>query len=217
MKKYCLYILLSLVLFSCHDVNTPTEPIEQDTTTYMVDTMNFMSAVAYTWDLHSLVTPYAFFVFNEQDTIMYELPEDAITISMDNCEPLYDMIFVDEYHSRNTPDTLSTTDVGVKCCAFSKVLKYPAYEPYRIDMFFGYTLTEADSKAVYYIGAWECELYRINEQEHWSGGRSAHGVEEITKDQVVEEYFGFRKILHFKGMDYWVTGSNSTTTLNYME
>lgn len=139
MKKFYLFLLASVVFIGCNEHNTPTLPDEDpaDTTTYICDTMNYMFAAAYTWDLHEYVTPHIFYIVNEKDTFLYEFANVVDTLTQDNLGYIYEQVI----GSGKQPE-----NIGVRFCEFQRIVKRSAYLPYRIDIVWGIHLASLSKK-----------------------------------------------------------------------
>lgn len=220
MKKFYLLPLLLFVLFGCGENNTPSQPEDKDTITYKCDTINCMCGIAATWDLFSIVEPYAIYIYNGKDTIFHEFNKEAEIVSEDNCEPLYAAFFTDPFWAKRTPDSIKPEDIGVKYCKFVHICKYPAYIPYmeRTDAYIGYRIKKDNPKDKYTIIGWTgCFRWKGEYvKDHWSGG--FYGVcsrsVQLTKDEVIRELC--RDTLLYRGEEYYVDlGSNSIQSYNY--
>ena len=196
----------------CKEHNTPTPLSEEpsDTITYKVDTLRYMCAVAYTWDLHSIVDPYLIFIEvvrgDIQDTTVYALPSKVDTLNIDNGGLIYCEIFSND----RVPDTLKAADLGLKYYEFSRVIKRPLYLAYEIRTAWAYKKKkDVAYKENYYVGSWELNSFikrNNNSVIHWGGSSHGHRFSYLPLNEVVPSHLQAVEIFKFRGEDYLYSG-----------
>lgn len=212
MKKYYLILFIFVFLISCGEHNNPNPPAEEpnDTITYKVDTLRYLCAAAYTWDLHSIVDPYLIFIEvvrgDIRDTTIYALPSKVDTFNINNGGLLYSEIFSND----RVPDTLKTDDLGLKYYEFSRVIKRPVYLAYEIRTAWAYKKKkDVAYKENYYVGSWEMNSFikrNNNSVLYWGGGRHGHRFSNLPLDEVVPSHLQAVEIFKFRGEEYLFSG-----------
>lgn len=211
MKKYYLIFFIAMFLIGCRDHNKPNPPVEEpnDTITYKVDTLLYMCAAAYTWDLHSIVDPYLIFIEvvhgDIQDTTVYALPSKVDTLNINNGGILYADIFSND----RVPDTLKASDLGLKYYEFSRVIKRPVYWAYEIRTAWAYKKKDVAYKENYYVGSWELNSFikrNNNSVRYWGGGGHSHRLSNLPLEEVVPSHLQAVDVFKFRGEEYLFSG-----------
>jgi len=169
----------------------PAQPAEQEAT-MVVDTVHFLCAVAYTWNLHTVVEPYLFVVDgNSTDTLVFPLSATADTLRRDHC--LYNPIFLYDQSMQLTPNRIKPRDLGYKYCEFAMEFVHPAGQSviHNIPMFWAYRLKDGHPTDLNRVGAWQTCMYWLDDPTNLHGGTQSLGLTVLPQDQdqVLSRFF----------------------------
>lgn len=107
-------------------------------------------------------------------------------------------------------------DVGVRFCEFQRIVKWPAYLPFRIDFIWGYTFSKSPEGKSIKVGGYEYDKSWKEGHNGSARGSSGMSFEEISDNELVEYLSGNTPApyFYFNGTKYCKGSGKSSTIYN---